>query len=948
VDARLAVIMEQPGGEEGKFGTPAVGPSGGELDKGLGGSGVRAITYVTNVRKCCPEGEETEAERAASIAHCTAAYLTKEVGRMTNVKAVLLVGADALQWGTGLHAYSWTKPDGRRVQEPGIMQYSGSVFTAQEANGVREILTNEGGWRLPQNAHTVVVTLHPAFAMRGQHRLKVEILANIARAVATANSPAPVPREQRQRIIFDPDPIGFAYGAYNTAILDIETPDDDSEKIEVCGVSGQPNEAHVFDWKPDYASKVGGILTSKQILKVGHNFSFDTAAFKANGLEIVFPVADTIIAAARIWPPTAQKKLNEVAAKDKIPIKWLSLDRVALRLLSDVVYWKRPESRATQAFYKVAFPSVSYWKYRKLYCGLDCIYTHRVWRAERELLQNLKLMDRFQKIDMPAFLPMVNMEARGLLVDEARRATLQEDAAAAQVDAEQQIAEIAQRFHEKRVAAVENGLKVLDFRKAVLLYGMAYCAKHPDYYGQTKRTKQPCCAAIMAENAESVASMKEAIKQTREGEKKLKQIGPTFDPSKPDHWRWLLFEPEGLNSERPRDKWIKPVARTKKQKLPQIDDKAMERLQRKYPDVTLFKLKVEATYAAWRLNNTLAVPVNLKTGRAHTRLSIHRTSTARYASGTDREDSAKIRYAAAGNQQNIPDADRSIYCAPPGYKLLAPDYSQIEARVTAWHAKEWRLLDAWARGEDIHTNNAVLLAAAIGVKLDPADARRLPFPYDPQGKSYRDNGKRLTHAWDYGMGPNKTAREYGLPLEIAQKLHASYFERYPALAERTRVVEWTALKYRFLRNSFGLMLGPYDKEKRDGVWVLADREEALAAQPQSDVGDMMKIVSVPLDRLDEGPHKLDCQMVVTMHDNFWFYVKEGQALLAAHVIKAIMERFWGQLGILEKYGMFSCPVEISIGDNGGKLHVHDAACQARGCDAPENPNGLVKMKMGEE
>ena len=156
---------------------------------------------------------------------------------------------------------------------------------------------------------------------------------------------------------------------------------------------------------------------------------------------------------------------------------------------------------------------------------------------------------------------------------------------------------------------------------------------------------------------------------------------------------------------------------------------------------------------------------------------------------TDREDSEKIRFAAAGNQQNIPDADRSIYIAPDGWWMLAPDYSQIEARVTAWRAKCYALLEAWRRGEDIHTNNAVILAAAIGVKLNPADARDIIFPYDPQRKSYRDNGKILTHAWDYGMDDLKTSRDFGLPLEIARRVRAGYFEAYPELAQRIRDVE---------------------------------------------------------------------------------------------------------------------------------------------------------------
>src|SRR5512143_137080 len=99
--------MERPGAQEGQVGVPAVGPSGAELNIGLGGEEARKLVYVTNVRKCCPSGEETEKEREASIVHCRQAYLTREIEALQAAKAVLLVGADALEWGTGLRAYSW-------------------------------------------------------------------------------------------------------------------------------------------------------------------------------------------------------------------------------------------------------------------------------------------------------------------------------------------------------------------------------------------------------------------------------------------------------------------------------------------------------------------------------------------------------------------------------------------------------------------------------------------------------------------------------------------------------------------------------------------------------------------------------------------------------------------------------------------------------------------------
>jgi len=943
-DARLLVVGEAPGGEEVKVGEPFVGPSGKLVDRGLGGTEARKLVRLENVRRCLPPADETSEVKAASIAHCTAAYLNRELERQEGTKAVLLIGADALEWGTALRAYTWTREDGQRISEPGIMQYHGSVFTVEEVNGIYFDLT--GGQRpplelAPDTIHTVVTTLHPAFALRGQKRFMPEILANIRRAWTAANSPPPEPRWKRQEIILNPRLADIVPST--ETVLDIENPEDRPAFIELCCVTQGPAKVFVFPWTLAYQGVVREILADPRITKIGHNFSHDVSAFLANGLEVVSPIRDTIVAAARVWPPVSQKKA--AGEKEKIPVKWLSLDRVALRLLPDIVYWKRPETRATKAFYRVAFPGVAEKDFRMLYNGLDGIYNHRAKIALWELMRQKGLLERFAKIDMAAFRPMVNMERRGLMVDVNRREQLRQEAERTKEEAEERIGEIAQSLHYERRKKVVAAIAKLEVEAIGSVVEAPTCPVHPDYPGITKRKKCEGCLRVFEAAGALRDHLKDLKARIRKGRGVLERISEKFDPSKPDHWRWLLFDPDGLNSQRAKKDWIRPAGKTKKKGIPQIDDKAMEILQRRHPDVELFRLKVDATYAQWRLNNTLHVgldendePLKGWDGFARTRFSIHRTSTARYASGTDKEDSEKVRFAAAGNQQNIPDADRSIYIAPAGWVIMSPDYSQIEARVTAWRAKETKLLDAWLRGEDIHTNNAILLAAAIGVKLAPEDARTLVFPYDPQRKSYRDNGKILTHAWDYGMDVAKTARDFGLPREIAARLHAGYFEAYPRLLARIKDVEAEALETGWLRNNFGLPLGPYDKEKRDGVWRLADRNEALAGQPQSDVGDMMKVVSEDLDKIRES------SLRVTMHDNFWLYVRTTDIAYAASQVWSIMERAWPEMGVLPVYGMFRCPVEISVGKNGGKRHLHSEKCLAVGCKKTENAEGLEEMR----
>ena len=60
------------------------------------------------------------------------------------------------------------------------------------------------------------------------------------------------------------------------------------------------------------------------------------------------------------------------------------------------------------------------------------------------------------------------------------------------------------------------------------------------------------------------------------------------------------------------------------------------------------------------------------------------------------------------NLQNIPVRTaegrriREAFIAPPGSKIVSADYSQIELRIMAHLSGDKSLLDAFARGEDVH------------------------------------------------------------------------------------------------------------------------------------------------------------------------------------------------------------------------------------------------------
>src|SRR5581483_7938220 len=136
--------------------------------------------------------------------------------------------------------------------------------------------------------------------------------------------------------------------------------------------------------------------------------------------------------------------------------------------------------------------------------------------------------------------------------------------------------------------------------------------------------------------------------------------------------------------------------------------------------------KLKSTYA-----DALGDLVDRSTGRIHTTFHQALTATGRLSSSDP-------------NLQNIPtrsEAGRRIrraFVAQDGRVLLSADYSQIDLRVLAHLSADPTLVDAFQRGEDIHTRTAMEVLGIGPEKVD-AEARR--------------QAKVINFGIIYGMGP---------------------------------------------------------------------------------------------------------------------------------------------------------------------------------------------------
>lgn len=297
---------------------------------------------------------------------------------------------------------------------------------------------------------------------------------------------------------------------------------------------------------------------------------------------------------------------------------------------------------------------------------------------------------------------------------------------------------------------------------------------------------------------------------------------------------------------------------------------------------TLSKLK--STYT-----DRLPEQINPRTGRIHTSYHQAVTATGRLSS-TD------------PNLQNIPIRSaegrriRQAFIAPPGYKLLAADYSQIELRIMAHLAQDEGLLHAFRNNLDVHRATA---AEVFGVELDQVTT------------DMRRKAKAINFGLIYGMSAFGLAKQIGVDRKESQAYIERYFARYPgvlAYMERTRE---QASEQGYVETLFGRRLYlPEIHSKNAGLRKGAERT-AINAPMQGTAADIIKRAMVKVDNwLSESG--LDAKVILQVHDELVLEVREDLLeTVSAEIRQCMSEAADLDVPLL---------VEVGIGSNWDEAH----------------------------
>jgi DNA polymerase-1 len=253
-------------------------------------------------------------------------------------------------------------------------------------------------------------------------------------------------------------------------------------------------------------------------------------------------------------------------------------------------------------------------------------------------------------------------------------------------------------------------------------------------------------------------------------------------------------------------------------------------------------------------------------GRVHTTFNQTSTSTGRLSTSEP-------------NLQNIPARTkigreiRKAFVAPSGKKLIVADYSQIELRVIAHLSSDPKMIEAFKKGEDIHTATASLIYNVPLKKVTPK-MRRL--------------AKTVNFGVIYGMS------SYGLAqtLKISQKQALDFIQKYFSLFKKIKLFQQSLLKkakeQQFVETLFGRKR--FLKNIVSPVSDLQSQAEraAINMPVQGTAADIIKKAMI---KLEEGAEKklASLKMILQIHDELIFEIDKKDAKKGAHFVKNIME-----------------------------------------------------------
>ncbi|VFP79276.1 DNA polymerase I [Buchnera aphidicola] len=308
------------------------------------------------------------------------------------------------------------------------------------------------------------------------------------------------------------------------------------------------------------------------------------------------------------------------------------------------------------------------------------------------------------------------------------------------------------------------------------------------------------------------------------------------------------------------------IKKTKKGNV-SINEKILHELSKnhKLPKIILqyrFLKKIKNTY----LNN-LINSINRKTNRIHT--TYHQTSTL-----TGRLSSSNP------NLQNIPIKNklgrkiRIAFIAKKKWILLAADYSHIELRIIAHYSQDKKLI------QDLSYNNDIYIKIAAHIFMIK----------DKKVKSYQRNiAKIVIFSILYGISPFGLSQKLNIPVKKASEYINNYFARYKETKKYIKNIYHIAKKNEYIKTLFGRKLYISNINSSNNILKKKAKRFCINTMIQNTASDIIKKSMIKLNSIFQKKFKNEAKIIMQIHDELIFEIKENKKNILTNIIKNCME-----------------------------------------------------------
>lgn len=295
--------------------------------------------------------------------------------------------------------------------------------------------------------------------------------------------------------------------------------------------------------------------------------------------------------------------------------------------------------------------------------------------------------------------------------------------------------------------------------------------------------------------------------------------------------------------------------------------------------------KLKSTYV-----DALPELVNGNTGRIHTTFNQTVAATGRLSSQNPNLQNIPIRTERGKKVRGmfVPRDENHI--------LLAADYSQIELRIIAALSKDEAMIDAFQKGEDIHTATA---------------AKVFDVPLEEVTREQRSHAKTVNFGIIYGVSAFGLSQQTNLSRSEAKEVIEAYFRTYPGIREYIDQQVELARQQGYVETILGRRRYLKDINSRNAVVRGHAERNAVNAPIQGSAADIIKLAMIKIhERLkNEG---LESVMILQVHDELVFDALKSEAEKLSAIVIEEMENAYP----------LTVPLIVETGSGNSWLEAH--------------------------